>query len=53
MYTIQELIRVARKVFDVNGALVEVALKQSGQTNFTLDEAKSIVDEFSKREVKK
>lgn len=53
MYTIKELVRVAYKIFGVSGALVQVALEASGRKEFTLDEAKEIVEEFAKREIKK
>lgn len=53
MYTIEELVSVARKYFGVSGVLVEVALKAAGKKKFTLAEAQQIVKIFSQREVKK
>lgn len=52
MYEIKELVKVAKKYFGVGGALVEAALKSTGKTEFTLDEAKKIVSEFANRPVK-
>ena len=52
MYSIKELISAAQKQFGLNPALVEAALKETGKTQFTFDEARAIVNEFSKREVK-
>ena len=50
-FTVKELVQVAHKIFKVSGALVEAALRLTGRKTFTLDEAKSIVDEFANREV--
>ena len=53
MYGIKDLVSVAQKNFGVSGALVEAALKETGKEFFTLDEAREIVEKFSKREVKR
>ena len=53
MYTIKELVRVAKKHFGVSGALVEVALSAAGTDKFTLDEAKKIVAEFASKPIDK
>ncbi len=52
MYTIDELVKAAQKVFNHSGTLVAAALKETGITEFSLDEAKEIVEAFAKREVK-
>ena len=53
MYTIAELIKASQKLFGLSGALVSVALRETGRDKFSLDEAKRIVAEFAKREVKR
>lgn len=53
MYTISELVAAARKLFGKSPALVEAALKFSGKSEYTLEEAAQIVENFSRREVKK
>lgn len=52
MYTIDELVKAAWKVFNHSGALVAAALQETGIKEFSLDEAKEIVEAFAKREVK-
>ncbi|MBR1805467.1 MAG: hypothetical protein IJ774_03665 [Selenomonadaceae bacterium] len=52
MYKLDELVKAARKIFDASPVLVEAALKLDGRQTFTLDEAKEIVAQFAKREVK-
>ena len=52
MYKLDELVKAAQKIFDTSPVIVEAALKLDGRKTFTLDEAKQIVGEFSKREVK-
>lgn len=52
MYTIEELVQAARKIFDASPVLVEAALKLTGRTKFELSEAKEIVAAFANREVK-
>lgn len=51
MYPISELVKAAQKVFGHSGALVETALKETGKTEFTLDEAKRIVAAFANRPI--
>lgn len=51
MYTIDELVKAAWKVFNHSGALVAAALEETGITEFSLDEAKEIVEAFAQREV--
>lgn len=50
-YTTDELTAAAQKVFGYGKALVAAALHMSGKTEFTLDEAKAIVEEFAQSEV--
>lgn len=52
MYTIDELVKASWKVFKCSGALVAAALKATGRTEFELEEARRIIEEFAKREVK-
>ena len=52
MYTIDELIKAAR-VLGASPVLVEAALKSTGRSEFTLDEAKRLVEIFAKLEVKR
>ena len=52
MYKLDELVKAAQKIFDTSPILVEAALKLDGRKTFTLDEAKLIVAQFAKREVK-
>lgn len=51
MYKIEELVKSAKE-FGVGGALVAAALKMSGKTEFTFEEAKKIVKEFADTVVK-
>ena len=51
MYTIEELVKAAKK-FGYNSALVEAALRTSGKTEFTVEEAQEIITAFAKTEVK-
>lgn len=53
MHPINELLKVARKHFGANRVLVEVALRQTGRDQFTLDEAKQIVAEFASKKIAK
>ena len=53
MYNLDELVRAATKIFGQSPVLVEAALKLDGRKLFTVDEAKRVVDEFAKREVKR
>lgn len=52
MYTIDELVKASWKIFQYSGALVAAALQETGIKEFSLDEAKEIVEAFAKREVK-
>lgn len=53
-YSIMELVMASRKLFPRHtGALVEVALKETKRNSFSVEEAKAIVDNFAKREVKR
>lgn len=52
MYTLTELVKAAHKL-GYSGALVSVALKETGREEFTFEEAKKIVEKFAKRAVKK
>lgn len=52
MYTLDELVQAARKIFGESPVLVEAALKITGKKSFTLDEAKKFVAQFAKHEVK-
>lgn len=51
MYTIEELVKAA---FDLgySPALVAAALKLSGKTEFTKEEAQKIIKKFAEMEVK-
>lgn len=51
-YTIAELSGAARKLFDVMPECVTAALTVTKRTRFSVDEAKSIVKNFMKKEVK-
>ena len=51
MYTIEELVKAARKIFKQSGALVAAALKANGKKSFTIEEAKKIVKAFAKEKV--
>lgn len=53
MHPINELLRVAQKHFGANRVLVEVALRQTGREQFTLDEAKQIVKAFASKPITK
>lgn len=53
-YTITELVQASRKIFPkYTGALVEVALQETKRNAFSVEEAKTIVENFAKREVKR
>lgn len=52
MYTLDELIHASKKL-NASPVLVEAALKSTGRTEFTLDEAKRLVEIFANLEVKK
>lgn len=52
MYSIDELIQFARKLFNSSPTAARAALELSGKKIFGLDEAKRIVEAFLIREVK-
>ena len=51
-YTAEELAKAAGKVFGVPQDVVTAALRMAGVKSATVEEAKKIVTEFAKREVK-
>lgn len=51
MYTIEDLVKAA-KTFGYSGALVAAALKTSGKTSFTLEEAQEIIKAFAETKVR-
>lgn len=51
MYTIEDLVKAAN-TFGYSSALVAAALKASGKTSFTLEEAQEIVKAFAETVVK-
>lgn len=51
MYTIAELVKAAKK-FGYSGALVEAALRLSGKTEFTIEEAQEIIRAFAETKVR-
>lgn len=51
-YPVGELAANAKKVFGTRQECVAAALKAAGKTEYTVTEAKGIVGEFLKREVK-
>ena len=52
VYTANELAANAKKVFGTRQECVAAALKTAGKTEYTVTEAKVIVEKFLKREVK-
>lgn len=52
VYSVQELTAANEKVFGVKKECVVAALKENGKDKLTLTEAKRIVNDFLKREVK-
>lgn len=51
VYSINELAANARKVFGTRQECVIAALKANGRTEYTVSEAKHIVDKFLRQEV--
>lgn len=51
-YNIDELAAAAKTAFNTSAIMVKAALKTAGKTEYTMDEAKKIVDEFKNKEVK-
>lgn len=51
-YTAAELANAANKVFGVPQDVVTAALRMTGVKSATIEEAKKIVTEFAKKEVK-
>ncbi len=52
VYPVNELAANARKIFGTRQECVAAALKASGKTEYTVSEAKKIVENFLKKEVK-
>lgn len=52
MYSVGELAANARKLFGTRQECVMTALKSAGKTEYTVTEAKGIVEKFLKREVR-
>lgn len=52
MYSIKELAVNARKIFGTRQECVVAALKVDGKSQYTVSEAKVIVEKFLKKEVK-
>lgn len=50
MYTINELVKAAH-ILGYPGALISVALKETGRDKFELEEAKKIISDFANRVV--
>lgn len=51
-YGIDELAAAAKTAFDTSAIMVRAALKTAGKTEYTMAEAKTIVDKFKNKEVK-
>lgn len=51
-YSIEELINVSDTLFQAKKECVRAALKQTGKQEFTVIEAKNIVEKFLKKEIK-
>ena len=49
MHTIDELAKAGMAEFGYPSFLVKTALKETGRTTFTLEEAHEIVEEFAKQ----
>ena len=52
MYTIDDLVKVARKTGKQSPVLVEAALHSTGKKQFSLEEAEKIIKKFASVEVK-
>lgn len=52
MYTIDELVKVARKTGKQSPVLVEAALHSAGKKKYSLEEAERIIKKFAGAEVK-
>ena len=52
MYTIDELVKAARKTGEQSPVLVEAALNSAGKKKYSLEEAKRIIKKFADAEVK-
>lgn len=52
MYTLGEIVMAARKLFPYSSALVYAALSETGIWEFTLEEARAVVEAFAARQVK-
>lgn len=53
MYTIEELVRAAQVQFGLSPVLVEAALRATGKTEFTLEDARRITEQFALKVVEK
>lgn len=51
-YKVRELAANAKKVFDTRPECVTAALKEGGKEQYTVSEAKTLVEKFLKKEVK-
>lgn len=52
VYKVRELANNAKKVFDTRPECVIAALKEDGKEQYTVSEAKTLVEKFLKKEVK-
>lgn len=52
VYSVKELAANARKIFDTRQECVVAALRVDGKSEYTVSEAKEIVEKFLKKEVK-
>lgn len=52
VYSVKELAANARKIFNTRQECVVAALKVDGKAEYTVSEAKEIVEKFLKKEVK-
>lgn len=52
VYSVKELAANAKKIFNTRQECVVVALKVDGKAEYTVSEAKEIVEKFLKKEVK-
>lgn len=50
-YSIADFVRAAQKLFGVPSCLVSAALKKAGKEQYTIDEAKVIVNQFANEPV--
>ena len=50
-YSIADFVRAAQKLFGQPGCLVSVALKKAGKSQYTIDEAKVIVEALANKPI--